>query len=250
MRNGEAGASRRNGSALAQTRRRKRGRALEPRRRSARLQAAAARGGPAASTRGTPAGGSAVEARRREGNKSCGKLATVRSTAARGCAKKSHARTAGGVWRSSAVSARGIAATCKNWCRKHRTGTASAMAPSRCSVVRASRCCGGRETKRLVLHVSVLDRAVGTRRRRRAQPVRRGHGGGRRGKWGGRQRWRLRRSSCARAREIGEGGRGAPTVAGPVAGVVDVSRDRPRLAATRREAHICYIDVVGSAVWE
>ena len=43
MRNGEAGASRRNGSALAQTRRRKRGRALEPRRRSARLQAA--RGG-------------------------------------------------------------------------------------------------------------------------------------------------------------------------------------------------------------
>ena len=75
MRNGEAGASRRNGSALAQTRRRKRGRALEPRRRSARLQAAAARGGPAASTRGTPAGGSAVDARRREGKKSCGKRA-------------------------------------------------------------------------------------------------------------------------------------------------------------------------------
>ena len=236
MRNGEAGASRRNGSALAQTRRRKRGRALEPRRRSARLQAAAARGGPAASTRGTPAGGSAVDARRREGKKSCGKRAVDGSARVR---KKSHARTAGGVWRSSAVSARGIAATCKNWCRKHRTGTASAMAPSRCSVVRASRCCGGRETKRLVLHVSVLDRAVGTRRRRRAQPVRRGHGGGRRGKWGGRQRWRLRRSSCARAREIGEGGRGAPTVAGPVAGPVDVSRDRhTRLAATRRVAHI------------
>ena len=153
----------------------------------------------------------------------------MRSTAARGCAKNSHATTAGGVWRSSAVSARGIAATCKNWCRKHRTGTASAMAPSRCSVVRASRCCGGRETKRLVLHVSVLDRAVGTRRRRRAQPVRRGHGGGRRGKWGGRQRWRLRRSSCARAREIGEGGRGAPTVAGPVAGPV-IGCDSPRRA--------------------
>ena len=139
------------------------------------------------------------------------------------------------------MSARGIAATCKNWCRKHRTGTASAMAPSRCSVVRASRCCGGRETKRLVLHVSVLDRAVGTRRRRRAQPVRRGHGGGRRGKWGGRQRWRLRRSSCARAREIGEGGRGAPTVAGPVAGPVDVSRDRHEIGCdSPRSAHMSY----------
>ena len=125
-------------------RRRKRGRALEPRRRSARLHVqAAARGGPAASTRGTPAGGSAVDARRREGKKSCGKRAVDGSARVR---KKSHARTAGGVWRSSAVSARGIAATCKNWCRKHRTGTASAMAPSRCSVVRASRCCGGRET--------------------------------------------------------------------------------------------------------
>ena len=249
MRNGEAGASRRNGSALAQTRRRKRGRALEPRRRSARLQAAAARGGPAASTRGTPAGGSAVDARRREGKNRAG---SVRSTAARACAKKSHARTAGGVWRSSAVSARGIAATCKNWCRKHRTGTASAMAPSRCSVVRASRCCGGRETRRLVLHALVRPCCRDTRTTATCSANAAGTWRRKTGKVGRSATLRLRRSLCARARDIGEGSRGAPTVAGPVAGAGrQVARDwHTRLAATRREAHICYIDVVGSAVWE
>ena len=74
MRNGEAGASQKRLCTRLDSETQTR-----PRARAQKAQRAAAGGGErrprATSTRGTPAGGSAVKARRREGKKSCGKHA-------------------------------------------------------------------------------------------------------------------------------------------------------------------------------